>query len=46
MLAHYFKIEVSPAKYNYKLRFRPFPSLKPSKKLKFRVTEQRRELFA
>ncbi len=44
MLAHYFKIEVSPAK--YKLRFSPFPSLKPSKKLKFRITEQRRELFA
>ena len=43
MLAHYFKIEVSPAK--YKLRFSPFPSLKPSKKLKFRITEQRRELF-
>ncbi len=42
MLAHYFKIEVSPAK--YKLRFSPFPSLKPSKKLKFRITEQRREL--
>ena len=46
MLAHYFKIEVSPAKYNNKLRFSPFPSLKPSKKLKFRITEQRRELFA
>ena len=45
MLAHYFKIEVSPAKYNNKLRFNPFPSLKPSKKLKFRITEQRRELF-
>ena len=45
MLAHYFKIEVSPAKYNNKLRFSPFPSLKPSKKLKFRITEQRRELF-
>ena len=44
MLAHYFKIEVSPAK--YKLRFSPFPSLKPSKKLKFRISEQRRELLA
>ena len=44
MLAHYFKIEVSPAK--YKLRFNPFPSLKPSKKLKFRISEQRRELLA
>ena len=44
MLAHYFTIEVSPAR--YKLRFNPFPSLKPSKKLKFRITEQRRELSA
>ena len=43
LLTHYFKIEMSPA--NYKLRFNPFPSLKPSKKLKFRITEQRRELF-
>ena len=42
MLAHYFKIEMSPA--DYKLRFNPFPSLKPSKKLKFVVSEQRREL--
>ena len=45
MLAHYFTIEVSPAKYNHKLRFNPFPSLKPSKKLKFRISQQRRELF-
>ena len=42
MLAHYFKIEMSPA--DYKLRFNPFPSLKPSKKLKFVISEQRREL--
>ena len=42
MLAHYFKIEVSPA--NYKLRFNPFPSLKPSKKLQFVISEQRHEL--
>ena len=46
MLAHYFTIEVSPAKYVRKLRFNPFPSLKPSKKLKFRISEQRRELPA
>ncbi|MCY4397943.1 MAG: cytochrome P450 [Gemmatimonadetes bacterium] len=46
MLAHHFTIEVSPAKYAQKLRFNPFPSLKPSKKLKFRITEQRRELPA
>ena len=45
MLAHYFTIEVSPAKYKHKLRFNPFPSLKPSKKLKFRISQQRRELF-
>ncbi len=42
MLAYYFKIEVSPA--NYKLRFNPFPSLKPSKKLNFVISEQRREM--
>ena len=35
-----------PAKYNRKLRFNPFPSIKPSKKLKFRIAEQRRELPA
>ena len=40
MVAHYFNIEVSPA--NYKLRFNPIPSMKPSKKLKFRIAEQRR----
>ncbi len=46
MLAHYFTIEVSPEKYKTKLRFSPFPSLKPSKKLKFRISGQRRELPA
>ena len=46
MLAHYFTIEVSPAKFEHKLRFSPFPSLKPSKKLKFRISGQRRELPA
>ena len=44
LIAHYFTIEVSPA--NYKLRFSPLPSLKPSKKLKFRIAEQKRELPA
>ena len=44
MVAHYFTIEVSPA--NYKLRFSPIPSMKPSKKLKFVISEQRRELPA
>ena len=42
MIAHYFTLEVSPA--NYKLRFSPLPSMKPSKKLKFRIAEQKREL--
>ena len=46
MLAHYFTIEVSPAKYARKLRFNPVPSLKPSKKVRFRIAEQRRELPA
>ncbi len=42
MVAHYFNIEVSPS--NYKLRFNPVPSMKPSKKLKFRIAEQRHEI--
>ena len=42
MIAHYFTLEVSPA--NYKLRFSPLPSMKPSKKLKFLIAEQKREL--
>ena len=41
MIAHYFTLEV-PA--NYKLKIDPFPSLSVSKKLKFTVTEQRREI--
>ena len=44
MIAHHFTIEVSPAK--YKLRFSALPSMKPSKKLKFVIAEQRRELPA
>ena len=44
MVAHYFTIEVSPAK--YKLGFNPLPSLKPDKKLKFRIAERRREIPA
>ena len=44
MVAHYFTLKVSPA--NYKLRISPFPSLSPSKKLKFRIAEQVRELPA
>ena len=42
MVAHYFTLKVSPA--NYKFRFNPLPSMKPSKKLKFHIAEQRREL--
>ena len=44
MIAHYFTLEVSPA--GYALRFSPLPSMKPSRKLKFRVVEQKRELPA
>ena len=42
MVAHYFTLEVYPP--NYKLRINPLPSLKPSKKLKFRIAERRREI--
>ena len=42
MIAHYFTLEVSPA--NYELGFSPLPSMKPNKKLKFRIAEQKREL--
>ena len=42
MIAHYFTLEVAPA--NYKLRFSPIPSMKPSKKLKFRIAGQKHEL--
>ena len=44
MVAHYFTLEVSPA--NYRLRFNPIPSLKPNKKLKFRIAEQKHKLPA
>lgn len=44
LVAHYFNIEVSPK--GYKLKFSPLPSMKPSKKLKFLIAEQRRELPA
>ena len=40
MIAHYFNLEVRPA--NYKFKFSPLPSMKPSKKLKFLVAGQRR----
>ena len=44
MVAHYFTLKVFPE--NFKLRFNPLPSMKPSKKLKFLIAEQRRELCA
>ena len=44
MVAHHFTLEVAPK--NYRHRFSPFPSMKPSRKLKFRVAEQVRELSA
>lgn len=44
MVAHYFTLEVLPA--NFKLRFNPFPSMSPSKKLKFRIAERKHDLPA
>ena len=42
MVAHYFTLKVSPE--NYKLKISPLPSLKPNRKLKFLIAEQRHEL--
>ena len=44
VVARYFTLEIYPE--NYKLRFNPLPSLKPSGDLKFRVAMKRRELRA
>ena len=44
MVAHYFTVEVFPE--DFRFRFNPFPSMKPSKKLKFRIAQQVRELPA
>ena len=44
IVAHYFTLKVSPS--NYVLGFSPLPSMKPNKKLKFRIAEQRHELPA
>ncbi len=41
MVAHHFTLEVDPA--DFRLRFDPLPSMKPSRKLKFRVAERIRE---
>ena len=46
MVAHYFTIKVDPDPENFKLRFNPIPSMKPSKKLKFHIAERRREIHA
>ena len=42
LIARYVSLELSPA--DYELRFNPFPSMSPSKKMKFIVSEQRHEL--
>ncbi len=44
LMAHYFMFEIAPK--NYKLRISPFPSMSPNKKLKFRISERRRDLPA
>ncbi len=42
MIAHHFTLEVAPS--NIKFRFSPFPSMKPTKKLRFRIVEQVRDM--
>ena len=42
MIARHFTLEISPN--NYKLKFNPFPSMKPTSKLKFRIAEKRHEV--
>ncbi|MYH44998.1 MAG: cytochrome P450, partial [Acidimicrobiaceae bacterium] len=44
LVAHHFELEIAPK--NYKLKISPFPSMSPSKKLKFHISERRRELPA
>ena len=44
MIAHHFNIKVDPE--NYKLGFNPIPSMKPNRKLKFRIAELRHEISA
>lgn len=41
MIAHHFTLEVAPS--NFEFRFDPFPSMKPSRKLEFRIAERVRE---
>ncbi len=42
LMAHHFTFEIAPK--NYKLRISPFPSMSPNKKLKFHISERRRDL--
>ncbi len=42
LIARYVSLELSPP--DYKLKFNPFPSMSPSKKMKFVVSELRHEL--
>ena len=44
LIAHHFTLEVHPPKYRDQLKYSPFPSMKPSKKVKFRITERHRQL--
>ena len=44
MVAHYFTLRVTPD--DYQLRFSPLPSMKPSKKLQFKIVEQRHKFPA
>ena len=40
MIAHYFTLEVAPARYSDALPFSLLPSLKPTEKLKFHIAGQ------
>lgn len=44
IIAHYFTLEVSPEKLRHKFKYSPFPSNKPTGKLKFVIAEKRREI--
>ncbi len=46
MIAHYFTLEVTPARYVDALPLSPIPSMKPTEKLKFRIAERRHKLPA
>ncbi|MXZ29804.1 MAG: cytochrome P450 [Acidimicrobiia bacterium] len=42
LVLHYFTLEIAPT--NYKFKIDPVPSMSPSKKLQFKIVEQRHEL--